>query len=164
MPQIRTTRQCYGCKQVFRKEELVEYASVRASTGHWYCSKCLAEKQEREHFSDKVCEIFGLKSPGPRIWTERKRLIDTYGYTDGIIINCLEYIYNVKRLKKLTESLALVTPKMVAEMKKWKRSEDGKAGGIIAAMATPIEHVQAEVLENVKTNKKKVDINDFLDD
>jgi hypothetical protein len=164
MAGIRTTRQCYGCKQYFRREELVEYASIRAMKGNWYCPACLREKQDRDLFSEKVCEIFGLKTPGPRIWTERKRLQNEYGYTDGVIIDCLEYIYNVRHFKKLSESLALVTPKMVMDMKKWKRSEEGKAGGIIAAMATPIEHVQVEIQENTHSNKKEININDYLDD
>ena len=161
---IRTTKQCYGCKQYFRREELIDYASARATQMHSYCEACLRAKQERERFSDKVCEIFGLKNPGPRIWKDRQRLQDEYGYTDGVIIDCLDYIYNVKHYKKLSESLALITPTMVAAMKKWKRSEEGKVGAIIAAMTTPVEHVQVEIQENVSSNKKKIDINDFLDD
>lgn len=164
MPAIQKTRVCYGCKESFHKDELIEYASARATTPHWYCQKCLKEKQERERFSDKVCEIFGLKSPGPRIWKERQRLQNTYGYTDGVIIDCLEYIYNIRHFKKLSESLVLVNPKMVMEMRRWKSSEDNKNGSIIAAMSTPIEHVQVEIQENTSSNKKIIDINDFLDD
>ena len=76
----RAVKKCYGCKQEFRSEELVYYASPTANTGYNYCPKCLAEKQARERFSYKVCSIFGLKAPGPRIWTERKRLYEKYGY------------------------------------------------------------------------------------
>ena len=49
-------------------------------------------------------------------------------------------------------------------MKKWQSSEASKAGALIAAMTTPIQHVQAEVQENVSSNKKIVNIDDFLDD
>ena len=115
-------------------------------------------------FSDKVCEIFGIKGPGPRIWTERKRLQDTYGYTDAVIIDCLDYIYNVKHYKKLAESLVLVKPQMVDEMKKWKRGESNKLNGLLAAMAQPVEHVQVEVQENTHSNKKIINADDFLDD
>ena len=62
-------------------------------------NNCYEDNIEREKFSNKVCEIFGIKSPGPVIWTQRKKLRDTYGYTDSAIIDCLEYIYNVLKLK-----------------------------------------------------------------
>lgn len=158
------TRTCYGCKEKFRKDELIEYASDAATIAHWYCPKCLREKQEREMFSNTVCQIFGLKAPGPRIWRERKRLQDTYGYTDGVIVDCLDYIYNVKHLKKLSESLILVTPSMVSEMKRWKSSEEARAGGIIAAMTTPMEHIQVEIQENNTSNKKEINFDDYLMD
>lgn len=164
MGQIRQTRKCYDCKQEFRKEEMVEYASAKATVAHWYCPACLQKKQDREMFSDRVCEIFGIKGPGPRIWTERKRLQDTYGYTDSVIIDCLDYIYNVKHYKKLSESLVLVKPQMVDEMKKWKRGESNKLNGLLAAMAQPVEHVQVEVQENTHSNKKIINADDFLDD
>lgn len=161
---MQLTRVCFGCKEKFRKEELVEYASAAATIPHWYCPKCLQDKQEREMFSNKVCQIFGIKSPGPRIWAERKRLQNTYGYTDGVIIDCLEYIYNVRHYKKLSESLALVTPAMVSYMKKWKSSENTKSGGIIAAMNKPLEHVEVEIEENTTSNKKEINFDDYFDD
>lgn len=92
---MRLTKLCHGCKQSFRKSELIDYASPGAKTMYSYCSKCLEEKHSRENFSNKVCSIFGIKTPGPLIWTQRKRLQDTYGYTDDIIVECLDYLYNV---------------------------------------------------------------------
>lgn len=79
-------------------------------------------------------------------------------------MDCLNYIYNVKHLKKLSESLILVTPSMVAEMKKWKASEEAKAGGIIAAMTAPMEHIQVEIEENNTSNKKEINFDDYLMD
>lgn len=52
---MQLTRTCYGCKEKFRKDELIEYASDAATIAHWYCPKCLREKQEREMFSNTVC-------------------------------------------------------------------------------------------------------------
>ena len=161
---MQLTRVCYGCKQSFRKEEMIEYASEVAIHAHWYCPDCLREKKEREMFSEKVCAIFGLKNPGPRIWKERKNLIDTYGYTDGIIIDCLDYIYNVKHYKKLSESLCLIKPAMVAEMKKYKSAQKAKSGGIIAAMKTEVEHVEGKIQENTTSNKTVYSIDEILGD
>lgn len=161
---MQLTRVCCMCKKSFRKDEMVKYASLRAKHEQWYCTECLREKREREMFSDKVCEIFGLKSPGPRIWTERQRLRETYGYTDNIIVECLDYMYNVRKMRKLAESLALVTPRSVEEMRQYKRSEKGTAGGIIAAMQVPdiIEEVTIE--ENTSSNKTEVDWDALLND
>ena len=111
-----STKQCYGCKQTFLKTELIDYTPIAAKISHSYCPACLKEKQAKDNFSMKVCSIFQLKSPGPRIWNERKRLIDKYGYTDEIIIDCLDYIYNVEHAAKLAESLCLVNPTTVAKM------------------------------------------------
>ena len=162
---MKLTKQCYGCKQEFRKDELVDYAAPLAKTLHSYCPKCLAEKQSRERFSNKVCMIFGIKTPGPRIWTERKRLIDTYGYTDDIIIDCLEYIYKVENKRKFAESLCLVNPVSVEKMRKWKKSEDYKAAQIARAMmeTQAVEHI-VPIKENSINNKQKINADDFLEE
>lgn len=161
---MRLTRVCYECKQKFRTEEMIEYSGLNGNIPHFYCPTCFREKQDREMFANKVCQIFGLKSPGPIIWTQRKRLRDTYGYTDNVIIDCLDYIYNVRHYKKLSESLGLVTPTMVMDMKRWKRQEEAKNGGIIAAMKTPMEHVEVEIEENTASNKKEINFDDYFND
>ena len=140
---MKITRQCTGCKQEFRKTELVEYFSVTGKTSGWYCPKCLAEKQGREKFSNKICQIFGLKSPGPLIWTQRKRLQAEYGYTDDAIVDCLEYIYNVKKMNKLSESLGLVNPRSMEETRQWKIKKKAEAASLAAAIANTevVEHI-----------------------
>lgn len=163
MPKL--TKQCYLCKQEFKKEELVDYASENAKIMHSYCPKCLKEKQEKDRFANVVCKIFGIKAPGPRIWTERKRLIETYGYTDNIIINCLEYIYNIEKKKKLAESLCLVKPPMVEKMMQYKREEERKQKIMIAAMknSTQMKTYVVPVKEN-NIKKQEWDSDEWLDD
>ena len=160
----RATKQCHVCKQTFRREELVDYAGLNAKTAYSYCPKCLAEKQSKEKFSIKVCQIFGLKAPGPRIWTERKRLQDNYGYTDDVIIDCLEYIYNVEKTKKLAESLCLVNPISVNKMKHWKNSEQQKACAVIAASQTQIQEHIVPIKENTTSNKTNWNPDEWLED
>lgn len=156
------TLKCYECKESFPKETLVSYAAPGSTVMHNYCPKCLKEKQERDRFAQKVCEIFGLKSPGPRIWTERKRLFNTYGYTDGVIIDCLDYIYNVKKLKKLSESLALVTPPMVEKMKEWKRIQNLNAAMLASAIEkTQVTEHQVKLVEKPSKIKKGLTEEDF---
>lgn len=161
---MKLTKKCYGCKQDFRREELVDYASPMAKTMQSYCPKCLAEKQAREKFSNKVCMIFGIKSPGPRIWTERKRLIETYGYTDDIIVDCLEYIYIVEKKKKFAESLCLVNPPTVEKMKRWKTSEEYKARELARAVKMQTREYIVPIKENTTNNKEILNADDYLEE
>ena len=52
---------------------------------------------------------------------------------------------------------------MVADMRKWKASEAGKAGGIIAAMMAPTEHIEVEIQEN-EDKEEEINFDDFLMD
>ena len=158
------TLTCFGCKEKFPRKELVGYAGLNAKNLHNYCPKCLEEKQARERFSTQVCKIFGLKSPGPRIWTERKRLMDTFGYTDDIIIDCLEYIYKVEKKKKLVESLCLVNPVTVDHMRTYKKRIENSNQQIVRAITTTkmIEHI-VPIKENTTKIKKEWNPDDWLD-
>ena len=131
---MQLTKKCFGCKEVFRKTELVECFSASGKTSNWYCPKCLKEKHSREYFTSKICEIFGIQTPGPRIWTERKRLIEKYGYTDNIIIECLEYLYTIEKKDKLSDSLCLVNPISVEKMMQYKKIQQAKANSLMLAM------------------------------
>ena len=157
---MQLTRKCAGCGQNIHKDEMIQYFSPSGKTSYWFCKNCYEDKLARERFQMKVCQIFGLKSPGPVIWTQRKRLRDTYGYTDDAIVDCLEYIYNVKHMNKLTESLGLVGPRSMNEMKVWRANQKATASSIAAAIAhTTTKEYLVPVREN---NKKKEEIN--LDD
>ncbi len=159
---MKITRKCFGCGQDVHKSEMIEYSSLSGKTSHWYCKNCYEEKLARERFQLKVCSIFGIKSPGPRIWTERKRLQNTYGYTDDAIVDCLDYIYNVKKMDKLTESLTLINPRSMEEMKKWRAVKKAQAGGIAASIAnTEMKEYIAPVREN-RTKKKEINLDDAL--
>lgn len=113
---------CSSCKQKVPRETIINYHSVN------YCPKCYREKLAREAFADTVCAIFHIRAPGPRIWTERKRLRENFGYSDEVIIFTLEYLYNVLEKKAISESIYLVNPTNVelaaAYWKKQKEKEE----------------------------------------
>ena len=157
---MRLTKQCHSCKQEFRKTELVDYATPGTKTMYSYCSKCLEEKHKREAFAKKVCMIFGLKSPGPRIWTERKRLIDTYGYTDDTIVDCLDYIYNIEHKKKLVESICLVNPSTINKMINYKQT---KVRQMTQALGTETKEYVVPIKEKI-VQKDEWNPDDWLDD
>ena len=159
---MQLTRKCYGCKQDIRKDELIQYASISGKTTYWFCKSCYEEKLAREKFQLKVCQIFGLKSPGPLIWTQRKKLRDTYGYTDDAIIDCLDYIYNVEHMNKLKESLGLVNPRSMANMKKWRAEKKAVAGSLAAAMSTmETKEYVVPIKENTR-KKQEINLDDAL--
>lgn len=162
---MKNTKMCYECKEQFNKLELIDYASPKAKTMHSYCRSCLKKKQARDAFSDKICMIFGLKTPGPRIWTERKRLQETYGYTDQTITECLEYIYNIEKKKKLAESLTLVRPQMVNKMEAYKRQQDYNGAKIAQSIAATRqeEHVVPIRENNNRVSRCNWDPDQFLD-
>lgn len=155
MNSVRAVLKCFGCKQPFRREELVQYVSDHAEIPHWYCSTCLAEKEEKDYFYVEICKLFGLKAPGAKIWTQRKRIIDTYGYDDKTIIECLKFLFETTNVKKL-ESLGLVTPQSVEAMRAWKREKEQLGNNVTQAIRTNIKERQVSVKENKRT---KVEIN-----
>ena len=158
------TKKCHSCKESFLKEQLIDYASPNCKTMYSYCPKYYEEKRSRDNFSQKVCEIFGLKAPGPQIWTERKRIKDKYGYTDNTIIDCLDYVYNIQKKKKLSESLYFVTPTNVELMLRYKKTQEYNSNKIIDAMKTQFKEYYVEVRENIKSNKTIGNPDDWIND
>lgn len=158
------TLTCYGCKEKFLKEQLTKIWSFSGKTGNWYCAKCANEKNAREAFSNAVCSIFGIKAPGPRIWTERKRLIDTYGYTDNTIIDCLNYLYNVEKKKKIAESLCLINPTSVDRMISWKKTQEYKAIQLAAAYKTETKEHIVPIKENTTQKTEELNPDSWLED
>jgi hypothetical protein len=161
---MRLTKQCYGCKEQFRKTELVDYASPAAKTLHSYCPKCLKEKQERELFANKICILFGIKSPGPLIWTQRKHLQETYGYTDDEIISCLDYLVQVEKKYILKETLGLVAPWSMEKMRQWKRKLAEQASAIAAAIKSTVTKEYIVPIEENIGEKNITNLEDGLFD
>lgn len=160
----KTSHQCFGCKEVFRDEELIQYTPPGREKMHRYCKKCYENKLARERFTEKVCSLFGLKKPGPKLWTQRERIINEYGYTDDTIIACLDYIYNVKKNVKKMPTLYYVTPPMVDEMRQYMRAEEAK--GMALAQATLQEKYNHIVpIKENETNQKQIyDPDEWLGD
>lgn len=147
---------------MFKKENLVEYFTASGKTSYILCPDCLAKKLEREKFQDTICEILGIRSPGPRIWAQRKRLSDKYGYTDETIVECLRFLHDVKHYEFNRETLGLVAPWSIEEMNKWKKAQQAKASSIAASISTMETHEYlAPVCENTSSKKQE---EEFIDD
>lgn len=159
------TKKCWKCKDEFRKDELVDYCAPGYKTFHSYCKKCLKEQQDFDALKLKIVSIFGNDQKlWPRIMRDRKRIITQYGYTDSTIMDCLDYLYNVLKMKVLSKSLCLVTPTNVEKMKKYKRQQSVAAGQVIAAASTQIVEHQISVKENKEEPKEDFNLDEWLED
>ena len=159
------TRKCDKCRADCIRSEMIEYTPVGCKNAQVLCRNCYEERIAYEKFSDGICKIFGLKKPGPIINKQRRTLLDK-GYTDEVILDCLDYVYNVKKLKKLSETLVLVTPENINAMMNYKKFTDYKTEKIAKAMVTTqvVEHV-VPIKENTKSLMDDWDLNpdDWLD-
>lgn len=164
MGEKRKVLKCFGCKNEFLREELISYSSPGTVVMHNFCKSCYEERLERDRFSYAVCRIFGIKSPGPIIWTQRKRLMKN-GFTDQMIIECLEYLYDTKKVKKYIESLGLVTYQLYEEMKAYKEWKQKSMPSFDAArLQEQASFVYVMPRENTEKEKEDLDPNDFLNE
>ena len=150
------SKRCWKCHDNFRKDELIDYCAPGYKTFHSYCRKCLKEQQDFDALKFKIVSIFGNDQKlWPRIMKDRKRLIIQYGYTDNTISDCLDYLYNVLKLKVLSKSLCLVTPTNVEKMKQYKRQQSAAAGQLAAAAAIEIIEKPVSIRENIDEEQEE---------
>jgi len=150
------SKRCWKCHDNFRKDELIDYCAPGYKTYHSYCKKCLKEQQDFDALKLKIVSIFGNDQKlWPRIMKDRKRIIIKYGYTDNTISDCLDYLYNVLKLKVLSKSLCLVTPTNVEKMKQYKRQQSAAAGQLAAAAAIEIVEKPVSIRENIDEEQEE---------
>ena len=150
------SKRCWKCHDIFCKDELIDYCAPGYKTYHSYCKKCLREQQDFDALKLKIVSIFGNDQKlWPRIMKDRKRIIIKYGYTDNTISDCLDYLYNVLKLKVLSKSLCLVTPTNVEKMKQYKRQQSAAAGQLAAAAAIEIVEKPVSIRENIDEEQEE---------
>lgn len=154
---MKTTFTCARCSQQKNPVKVYPINERITFRGRNLCPACYKEAIETDKFNNFVCELFGIKSAGPRIYTQRKRLHEQ-GYTDATIMNTLEYCFRVKKYNKTEESLGLV-PYLVDEAYEWHQNQKSKV--------VELEEVRKEekVVQIKKQEKKKQLLDfDFLDE
>lgn len=114
---LKSELTCCYCHKKYPRDEIVYYGSSKNQQK--YCPDCYKEKISREKFYQYICELFGIRAPGPKIYAQRRKIKDTYGYTDDTIMKTLDYLFKVKHLDKEFESIGLVNPKTVNEAKEY---------------------------------------------
>lgn len=132
------TRVCCKCKETFLKDDMIS----TDGKSPWYCKECHEKALATALFEETVCKIFNVKKPGAYVWKQRNKIIEEYGYTDKIITDTLNYIYNIKGYKPLATSICLVKPPMVEEMLQYKKTKDFKEDRVINAIIDGISNKQ----------------------
>lgn len=156
LQELLTCAECSKQRRDIKKyprNEIIVYNSRKL------CPACYAQAVENEKFKMFICELFGVKSPGPKIYTQRKQLKEKYGFSDTTIMRTLEYVFRVKKMNKAYESLGLITPRMVDEAYEYHKSQKGKI--VELKEAKTVEHV---VSIKEPERKKNLLSYDFLDD
>lgn len=137
---------CSVCKERAKKETMIEYKSKK------YCLHCYEEKTERERFINYICRLYGIKSPGPLIYSQRKRLRETYGYTDDVLIKTLYYMFEVKNMNKSYESLGLINPANVNEALEYYKNQNIKQSSILQKIEQSHDNIK---IINIPLKEKK---------
>ena len=86
---------CAGCGLQVDKNEAIRYKDKN------FHKKCYEIQKDKDEIFKYVCELFGLKKPGPVIYSQLKRFMEKYPhYTYKGILNSLVYFYDVKHNSK----------------------------------------------------------------
>ena len=155
MAGVRPFLTCCYCKEKIPREQIIPYGSKENILN--YCPNCYKEKISREKFYNFICELFGLRAPGPKIYAQRKKLKTTYGFTDETIMKTLDYLFNVKKLNKGYESIGLVNPQTVEEAKNYFEEKKKNEEKLKEAEKTRIE----KVIIPIKKKERKVELIDI---
>ena len=162
----KETKQCYACKQQFRKSELIDYASLRAKILHSYCKKCLEQRMAKDRYKEGIYKLFGMM-PMAKANSQKKRLQEKYGYTDDVILDTIFYAFNIKGLKPIADekygpSIGFINPSLVDEMSKYKRAGEGRKNLIDNLSNAKYKYEYIDIKENQNEQIKLTDLDNLI--
>lgn len=158
MAALRELLTCAECSK--QKREIKKYPrnQIVNFKSRNLCPSCYQQALANEKFNTFICELFGIKSPGPKIYAQRKRLREEYGYTDATIMKTLDYLFNVEKKNKSFESLGLVNPKNVEEAIKYYQKKEYELEQMKEA-AKQNQEIRTAIVPMKKKQKEKKKIN-----
>lgn len=155
---MKDTLTCAECSRLKLPVKVYPRGEIICYNSRNLCPKHYKEAIEKEKFNNYICELFGIKSPGPLIFTQRKKL-NEQGFTDETICHTLDYLFNVKKFNKMYESLGLVNSQTVEEAYNYHLSKKGKT--VELKENNVVEHI---VPVKKRERKKNILEYDFLDE
>lgn len=133
---------CGACNRAVRdgQERIEEEARI-------FHSECYPAYRDRKEFTDYVCKLFGLKKPGPVIYSQRRTFMDKYGYTDRGMVLALRYAYEVQgnKIANAQERIGLI-PYVYDEAQAYFSSLEKKQEEIAQKLAQATEEKEREVI------------------
>ena len=148
---------CFECKENVHSDDAV------GADGHYYHSNCYALTLDRKAFMTYVCQLFGLKAPGPVIYSQRKNFMTKYKYTDAGMLKTLKYLYEVQKNKVdgAKERIGLI-PYAYDEAQEYYSSQENKKKEIANKMADAINNQKTEIIYVKRIYNEKKESN-FID-
>lgn len=158
-------KQCNDCKKRFKNSELIAVGS------QLYCNECVKPARHREQFQKYVCWLFGIKAPGPLLWSQRKTFMDKYKYTDRDICDTLKYIYEIKGQYRSPVTLGLV-PSNYEEAKEYyeklRKDQANFTQQLQHIIDNPpeVREIDLSKVEKIlpQGGRKQIDLNSLFDD
>lgn len=91
-------------------EQVLVSERVADDQGFWYHPDCLDLQLKRTELLNYICMLFGLKKPGPVVFTQLKRFTQNLGYTYDGILKALKYHYEIQHgdKEKANEAIGIV--------------------------------------------------------
>lgn len=152
---------CYRCKE---KLERTEAAKEKDKYFH---PECLVLHQEAADLYSYICFLFGLKTPGPRIYTQIKTYIEKNNYTYNGIKLALKYFFEVKHNNTSIETIGIV-PYVYDEAQEYFKNTEHRQADIAKIIGEKIEEtpiiIDVKSTPNRKTKKRLIDMDmdDFI--
>lgn len=145
---------CYECKTNVAKADAIHEG------GHYFHNGCFVVYTNRQAFAAYVCQLYGLKAPGPVIYSQRKNFIEKYGYTDDGMIKALRYAYEVKHIKiTKAESRIGIIPSVYEDAQKFFEAQERKQNKIVKEFAKLTDRTRTVIVNLPK--ERSVELNDM---
>ena len=118
-----------------------------------YHSDCAQLQIEKEELMDYICFLFGLKAPGPVVYSQLKNFL-AKGYTYQGILYSLKYFYDIKKnsLKKSNQAIGIV-PYVYDEAQEYYKNMAEKQNQLKEVIAEQMQ--KAPVMIKIKKQPKK---------
>lgn len=148
---------CFECKWNVEKDGAISV------DGHYYHTACYQKVLDRKELFTYVCKLFGLKTPGPVIYSQRKSFAEKYGYTDAGMLKTLIYLYDVKKTKidGAQQRIGLI-PYAYEEAQEYFTAEEKRKQEITQRIAENIKTQKIEII-HIKPPQPKRSTTPFID-
>ena len=124
---------------------------------------CCEKQKDRDDLLAYICQLFGLKAPGPIIYRQLKLFLDKYSYyTYKGIKNSLIYFYEVqkKSTEKSNNAIGIV-PYVYDQAQEYFEKIEKQQERVASAIGNSLEDTEVKTIVIRKNKKKKKELYDI---